>query len=485
MFALARDALYAVVFHVGPRVANVIIFILLGRIAGPDEAGIFTLAATYLLILSMAMRGMDDLIVRQIAREPSHAPRYLTNFLLVRVAMAAVLNLALMLLLVQFSNYREETVATILILSLSLIPDSISYLGDSILTGLRQFSPPAIIWSGSSLFKLIGGLIIIFTGGTVQHIAVVWLVGSILGCIFMLIMAIRHAGYAGSFNLRDWRPLTSNWQTMPIFVLLTTLAVIETQFDTVILSGLHGESMVAWFGAATTVAYGLVTFSQAYRMAIYPRMSHQAKHSTEGLWRLYNQSFRTLGIFVIPVVAGIIILAPKIVPLVFGDQFQPTISVLQILIVAVIFIFLTEPNIRMMLVNNHQQKLLWFLLAVAISNIVVNLVLAPRYGANGSAVARVSTAMLFFVLTFLFITQNRSRLISLRLLIKPLVAAVVMVVVVFLTRQWPIVITILLGATTYFAVLFFIGGISTDEAHMVIDAIKGRLDGSTSKPMNQ
>ena len=68
--SLMRDALLALVFHVAPRFANVILFILIGRLAGPEQAGIFSLATTYLLIITTTMRGLDDLLIRQVAREP-------------------------------------------------------------------------------------------------------------------------------------------------------------------------------------------------------------------------------------------------------------------------------------------------------------------------------------------------------------------------------------------------------------------------------
>ena len=56
---LAHDSALAVVFQVAPRFANAFTFILIGRLAGPEQAGIFSLATTYLLIITVAMSGLE------------------------------------------------------------------------------------------------------------------------------------------------------------------------------------------------------------------------------------------------------------------------------------------------------------------------------------------------------------------------------------------------------------------------------------------
>lgn len=476
--ALLRDASYSLIFHSAPRVANVLMFILVGRLAGPDEAGAFALATTYLLIVTTAMRGMDDLVARQVAREPQAAPRYLTNFLVVRLLMAAALYALLTLVVLFLFDYSPETTQAILIISISVIPESITYLAHSIMLGQRDFAPTAIVWAGQSLFKLILGISVIMLGGDLLGVSVAWLVGSVLGMLIMLPILLRRSTRVTRSDWRDWRPFHRNRQALPFFIMLTTLAMLEAQSDTIILSGYHGVVEVGWYNAATTVAYSLIIFSQAFRFAIYPRMSRQAQVSPAELWRLFDQSIRMLATFITPVATGIILLAPGIVLLVFGDEFGPTVQVLQIIMIATFFVFLNEPTVRMMLVHDRQRRLTLFLLASAVLNVTLNLILAREFGASGSAIARVLSVTLYFLLGFMYVTKGQGRARFLRWLIRPGIGALAMIAPVYLTRNLVLIIPVILGALTYSIVFLLIGGITPDERKLIRQAVTSRMRGS-------
>jgi O-antigen/teichoic acid export membrane protein len=68
LLELTRDSLFSIVFHLSPRLANVLLFITMGRLIGPTDAGVFALATTYLVIFTTVMRGPDDLVIRQVSR---------------------------------------------------------------------------------------------------------------------------------------------------------------------------------------------------------------------------------------------------------------------------------------------------------------------------------------------------------------------------------------------------------------------------------
>lgn len=471
---LLQDAGYSVLFHIAPRAANVLIFIVVGRLAGPDQAGSFALATTFLLIVTTVMRGMDDLVARQVAREPEDAPRYLTNFLVLRLLMAAGLYALLAVAVLFLLDYSPETSQVILIVSLSVIPESITYLAHSIMLGQRDFAPAAFVWAGQSLFKLTAGLIVIALGGNLIGISVAWLAGSVLGMIVMLPILLRRSTRPARSDWRDWGPLSRNWRALPFFAALTTLAMVEAQSDTIILSAFHGEEEVGWYNAATTVAYSLIIFSQAFRFAIYPRMSRLAQESPARLWRLFDQSMRVLTAFITPVVAGIILLAQGIVLLVYGNEFVPTIHVLQIIMIATFFVFLNEPPVRIMLVHDRQRLLTLFLLATATVNVALNLALAPEYGANGSAVARVTSVTLYFLLCFFTSTRGQGAFRYLRWLVRPGIATLAMIVPVYVTREMILIVPIALGALTFTLVFLLVGGVAPDERRLIRQTITSR-----------
>lgn len=464
--SLVKDSLFSLIFHLAPRFANVLIFIFIGRLVGPNEAGIFTLATTYLLIFTTIMRGIDDLVVREVSRTPNQALKYLVNFFLLRLIIAMIMYGVLWVIASVIFDYGPETTNTILILGLSVIPDSLTYVAQSIFLGVKQFKIPSILFASTSLVKLIGGTIVLAFGGQLINIAWVWLFGSLLGMLVLVPAAIKKCG--GSISLKkvqllDSELIVSHKFEILTFLFLTTLTTIETQSDTIFLSGFHSETEVGWYGAATTVAYSLMMISQAYRFAVYPLMNRYALHDREKLAQLYEQSLHYLLLLVLPMIAGISIFSEKFVPIIFGPDFQPTIKVLNILIFTLFFMFLNEPNVRLLLTFDQQGKILLFLLISAGMNVLLNFLLTPALGTEGAAIARVSSAFVLFLLNYVWVSRIFISVNFVKLLTRPLIAVFAMSLILISLYKLPIIIPISFGCATYLLSLIALGSISKND----------------------
>ena len=463
-FELMRDSTLAVIFHVAPRLANVLIFILIGRLSGPEQAGIFSLATTYLLIITAVMLGLDDLLIRQVAREPDRARDYFGNFLLLRIVLAMVVYVVFVLILQNVLHYPVATTVPIVILCLSVVPDSLGFVAQSVMLGHRRFGAPAVIIGATNMLKMVVGAVVLLQGGGLIAVACLWLIGSVLAMIGLLSVALRQVGGLRRANWTNFAPLRTHWHAALSFCGITTLLTLDSQMDTVLLSIFRGEAEVGWYNAATTIAFSLLTLSQAYRFAIYPLMTRYAQSAPDKMLGLFQKSLYYMAALSMPMVAGIIILAPQIISLIFGPRFAPTISVLQILISSVLFFFMSEPCNRLMLASDRQTKLVVFLSISTSVNIIVNLILIPRIGANGAAFARVCSSFVYFTLNYGYISRKMSSRVTLKSLIRPLMATVIMMYVISAMSQSMIVIVIGVGAAMYFLALWLLGGIPRRES---------------------
>jgi O-antigen/teichoic acid export membrane protein len=254
-FELMRHWALAMTFHVAPRFANVVVFIFIGRLAGPDQAGVFSLATTYLLIITTITRGLDDLLIRQVGREPGRAADYFGNFLLLRLVLSAGLYIALVFFLRLGPNYSPVTITAIVILALSVVPDSLGFVAQSILLGHRRFGTPAAALGAANLFKVVAGGAVLLSGGELMTIAWLWLIGSSLGMIALLIPAFRQVGGIRHAHWLNFAPLRSHWRASITFCAITTLTALDSQVDTVLLSVFRDEADVGWYNAATTVTF--------------------------------------------------------------------------------------------------------------------------------------------------------------------------------------------------------------------------------------
>jgi O-antigen/teichoic acid export membrane protein len=469
---LLRASLLAALFHVAPRLANVLLFILIGRWAGPASAGVFSLATTYLLIFVTSMRGMDELIVREVSREPDQASHYLANFLPLRLILS-LLAVVILALILRVTDYPPFTQSVVLIMGLSIVPENLTYLAQATLLGRQRFGTSAKIVVGTSVLKVVVGSLALVLGGELS-LAVAWLVVSSIGMIVMVSLALIKTG---GLHLRAWfnfTPVQNNWRSLAPFMIISIVAVLESQSDTIILSLFRNEREVGWYSAATTVVFSFLVISQAYRFAVYPTMTRYKLNSLDKVPLLYRESMRYLAILIFPVVAGIYILAPEIINFLFGPRFIPAVPSLQILVPSLIFVFLNEPGIRLLLVNDRQKQVLSFLLLSAIANVLINLWLVPSIGPVGSATARLISSAVYFGLSFYYVRKNLALTNLFKVSIKPFFSAIAMIGIMHIFQTTHLFYSVFIGSVAYFVFMFVIGGVTWSDVMFFRNALTTR-----------
>jgi O-antigen/teichoic acid export membrane protein len=456
MVQLARDSLLSVVFYLAPRAANVILFVIVGRVAGPASAGVIALANTFLLLATTCMRGLDELVVRQVSREPEHGGRYLLNFALVRLACSLVIFAVVALAVRLVFSYAESTAIPVVLFTLCVVPDGLAFVAQSVLMGKRQFGAPAVVLAAVSTVKVIGAAGALASGQGLAVVASIWLTGSWVGAAGLFAIALVRVGGFRQTELAGWQPIREHWRSALSFLMISTLLAFEAQTDTLVLSKFHSEEQVGWYNGATTIAYSLLVLSQAYRFAVYPLMARYALLSHEKLAELYRQSVRYIGMLALPMAAGLLVLGPRLVRLAFGAEFAPAGLPLQILSFALMFLFLNEPNSRMMLVADQQRRLSIFLVISTLSNITFNLLLTPNLGAVGSAIARSASTCLFFIINYSYVARRLATVSIARLLAYALLATIVMTTLVAWLSHWPLVAVMSIGVVSYTAAILIL-----------------------------
>jgi O-antigen/teichoic acid export membrane protein len=451
-------------------------FILIGRSLGAPAAGVFQLAATYLLVFSVLTRGLDELVIRQVARFPRDVKRYFVTFLVLRFFLALLLYGILVLIVTLVIDYPASTLWPILILSISLVPDSLISAANAILLGQRRFGIPTLVAVGTSMFRVVFGMALLYFDSPVVQIALLWTLSSIIAAIVSIsLVGLQTQRRPGRFVF-DRSLVSHEFPSMLPFIIIGFLMAIEYQVDVILLSVLRTEEDIGWYGAATTIVFTLTMIPQAYRMSVYPLMARYATEDLHKLKQLYEKSLRYLGTLALPMVAGIVLMAPGIIGLIYGDEFLPAIVVLQTLVIILIPTFLNVPNVRMMFVLNRQSWVTWMLLGSMLINVGLNVWLTPTLGAQGAALARACSSMAFFVANYLVLRLVVAKFETslLRLLWRPAVAAVLMSLVLLATRAVPVLIAVVIGAAAYFCVLLLIGGIPAEDLQTIRQSIRKR-----------
>jgi len=189
------------------------------------------------------------------------------------------------------------------------------------------------------------------------------------------------------------------------------LASVYLRIDQVMLHKLANDSTLGQYVAAVRVSEMFEMLPAALIASLVPILSITAKDHE--VFRTYlDRTFRYFMVLACAVCVVISTGAGYIVNLLFGKQFAAATPLLAVLIWSEVSIFFAAIVINAMVARNLQKYLLVPTAAGAVSNVILNLCLIPRYAALGAAWATLISYSLAWFVVLLAFRQARGLVIE-------------------------------------------------------------------------
>lgn len=449
---LLQNSVIVLIASVVLKSVNIIAFILISRMYGPDPSGIFSLSTSYLALFSTLTSGFDELVTRQVSHNRQNASNYFKLFVWLRPLFSFGLYLILLVITIFVLDYPSHILFPILIMTTSFFFDGLAGTAQSILSAFESFGTFFISSLINAAIRIVTLIFLLFIPLNLNLVSWLWTGGSLISATILLIKVSRLLAKTPQDPSAKIGPtLAEEFRLIVSFLLIGFMSSIEYQIDVIILSAYHDQTIIGFYTAVTTILFSLFMLGQAYRMAVYPVMARYEINNPEKLGPLCADSYDLLWTLSLPMVIGIAILAPQIIPMIYGGSFQPAVLATRIIIWALIFLFISIPNSRLLLASGNQKRLLRLQLICTGINILVNLLLIPPYAAAGAAVSRVLSVVVYFFLSFAFIKQryNLQLLPLAQKLVKSALAGLLMAFGVWLLREQSLLISIATGVFLY------------------------------------
>ena len=171
------------------------------------------------------------------------------------------------------------------------------------------------------------------------------------------------------------------------------------KMDTIILSILKGSEAVGIYNMAYKIIENITFFPAMIIGLVLPLFSLHIFTDKKSFKKIADKIAKIFFLLVVPLVAGTMFLSEEIISIIGGSDFVISANVLRLLIVALAFIFFGHFFNTILLSANLQNKLMKILAFCAAFNIVLNMILIPKYSYNGAAIVSVLTEFLVVVLT--------------------------------------------------------------------------------------
>ena len=186
-----------------------------------------------------------------------------------------------------------------------------------------------------------------------------------------------------------------SWKEMklhikPILVLFVPMVAIYvyTYVDKIVLRFFSTEEQVGFYSQAERIVKLSMTVITSLGNVMLPRIANLIK---EKQWEKVNSDIRNAIHFVFflgfPMAAGMSVIASLFVPWFFGAGYEQCVSLIQYLSVLIIIISLSSVTGQAALVPLNKQGTYTFsIIAGALTNVSLNIVLIPKYEAVGAVI---------------------------------------------------------------------------------------------------
>ncbi len=456
--------MYLTLASVAQKAIAFVYFALIARAFGTSDTGAYFVALALVTVIAVFDdMGMTPVLIREVAKAPERALHWVRTMIGIKVITIPV-TVLIAWFLPQFMGYDLELIWLVRLAILVMLADTLSLSFYGVLRGLHTLKYESVgIFFGQMITAAVG-LTLIFTGQATLLLLVLALVlGSTWNLFFSAWQVIRRLGWTVIIPTYadGWKPLKLAFA----FFLAAAFVKVYSFTDSLLLERLIGTDEAGIYAVAYKLTYAFQFLPLAFVGALYPTLSAQA-NDKERLKKTLMQSFWYLSVLVVPIVLGIWSLSEEIVVAFYGIEFAMSAVALQILIFALIFIFLDFPIGSLLNATNRQATKTAIMGVTMIINVVANILLIPTYGAVGASIAGLISFIFLFAAGWFFAT----RVLPLRLmdLAKTTwgiwLSGLVMTAVVLATKSSiHFLLAIALGAVVYIVGLFLTRAVTGDQ----------------------
>lgn len=438
------------------------------RYLGVEGFGILssTLALTSIFSVFMDL-GLSTLTIRDVARDESLINEYVGNIITIKIILS-ILTLSIIFLVINILKYNPQTIFVIYFIALYTVFTTFSLLFFAIFQANQKMEYQSLGTIISSILLLTGVLLAIYSKfDIIQFSTIYTIVGALTFIYAVLVFSLKLSLPKLKFDFSKWKYLIK--ESWPFAI--TGISInIYIWIDTIILAFIQGQSAVGLYNASYKLVLVLLFIPVVFNTAIFPIMSKFYISSKNNLNISFQKLFKMMIVIAIPIGVGTVIIANKVILLVYGIQFIDAMITLQILIWSMVLIFARSPFERFLESSNRQLTVTKIFIIGVIFNIIFNLIFIPKFSYIAAAIITVLTDALVLGL-MIFTTKKLDISISNKNMINFLLKIVFASIIMGLTIKYLIFLNIFLliviGSILYITIILLLKIFDKDEILML------------------
>jgi len=450
---IAKNFSWLLAGNVASGLINFFAIVYIARVLGAAAFGLLQFAQAFLLYLVIIVdSGLSTFGTREIARERSQAGTISINIFSLRLLSAlatACLSIFILIILPINTTIRLLFMVTFLAVFYRALN------ADWVFQGLEKMEYVAATKLLFSALTFVFIILFVKQPADMINVPIIQLVfGLAIALIFLVILFKKFF----TFDIKKISP--SSWPKA--FLLAVPLGVstiflqIYDNLDTIMLGLMAQPAIVGIYNAAYRMFYIFAGVFSLWLATVLPVVCKRINEDTAGTKVFLEKFMRLTILLTVPITVLVCFSAPLIIKIFFGSEYSRAITALRYLIWALIPLAISNTYGSLVLIPAGLfSQFLVSVAAGALANIVLNIILIPKFSYIGAAVATIIAQVVAGVFSFYY-SRKLFRLSVIKYLIKPLTISLLSSVAFFLayslfSGQRPIV-QLLISNIMFFAV---------------------------------
>lgn len=430
---IAQNSIFIFIGQIARVFLGMVLVVYMTRYLGAIKYGRYAFAVSFTsLFLIFANPGLNVLGIREIARKPQEANKYLTNASFIKLVLSFIM-IIMAFVVINLMHYPKETITVVYIVAFIVFFVSFGTFLRSVFRAFEKMKYETFTMIIERILVTGVGLLGLFLGYGLIKILCMMLLAQLVGFLLTYLILIRKFARP-RLAMLDFSFIKKLIKLALPFAAAFIFSTIYAQTDTVMLSVMKGDAVVAWYNAAHKLVWGIRLIPTAIVGSIYPVISKYFISSKDNLKIAYEKSFKFLAILAIPMGIGTTLIADRIIYFLYGKEFASSIGALQVLIWSGSLIFLTSIIGYVLVSINRQIVDTRVVCIAAFTNVILNLLLIPRFSYIGAGIASVISFIIIFIYEFNYLQKHFYRIYVFKITLKPLFAALIMGVIIYVLK---------------------------------------------------
>lgn len=411
---VAKGTLFNFITTLTKWLRAIVISVVVARMLGPSEFGLYTLIIWVILISGMFVNlGFTTTTAKYVSeykgRDDSAAVVGIIRFVLEIQAVAGII-----VTLVIFSAsphiaaiFSESKFGYLFaIAAVGILPSALFDISSYIFTGLQQFKYLAAITFITSFIAVLSIPLALLLGYGVLGLIVINIAINCIGLCLIFYLLGKEIPFAQFNKARIAGEIKRRILRYNIYIIgIVVFDVIVNQRTEIFFLGyFRTAEEVAFYSVAFGVASAAMNILPgSLANVLLPVISETyGKDDREKLKKLFVESTKYLMILAIPICIGGILLASPIISLIYGDRYSPAGPALAVLLVSSCAMVIGTGASSLQYGIERQDIVLKLGIFLAALNITLDFLLIPKMGVIGAVVANSTSQITGVIISQVF-----------------------------------------------------------------------------------